>query len=190
MNDSERVPWEAVFGNARPVEIEIGPGRGETLFAAAAARPERNFFAIERTGGMAGALLRGAARRGLRNVRAIGADARCVIARLVPDASVAAYHVYFPDPWPKRRHRRRRLVNTTFARDLRRTLLPGGEIHVATDLPALLDAYAGELVAAGLYAVPATVSQPRPVSYFERRYATGGTHRARFVRPQPGEASG
>ena len=184
--DGGRVSWEAIFGNAHAVEVEVGPGRGETLFAAAAAAPARNFFAIERTLRAVEALRRGAARRGLANVRAVAADARCVIARLVPDASVAAYHVYFPDPLPKRRHHGRRLVSPAFAPHFRRTLAPGGVLHLATDLPALRDAYAADLVAAGLVRVPDAPSRARPTTHFERRYATGGTHQAHFVRPAHG----
>lgn len=182
-DDDQRVPWAGVFGNRRPVEVEIGPGSGETLFAAAAAAPERNFFAIERTWAIVETLGRGAARRGLDNVRAVAGDARCVIAHLVPDASVAAYHVYFPDPWPKTRHRHRRLINREFAAQLRRTLVPGGVLHLATDLRPLLDDYASALLAAGLAPDRNGASQPRPRTHFERRYATTGTHQGHFVRP-------
>src|SRR5262249_10334397 len=133
--DRIAVPWCGVFGDDRPVEVEIGPGRGEMLLAAAAAAPERNFFGIERTLGAAARIARAARDLGLENVRVIGADARCVIARLVPERSVTAYHVFFPDPWPKTRHRRRRLVSVAFAADVARTLVPGGALHLASDLP-------------------------------------------------------
>ncbi len=183
MSGERRVPWEAVFGNARPVEVEIGPGRGDTLFAAAAASPAHNFFAVERTPGAVNALLREATRRELANVRAVAADARCIIALCIPDASVAAYHVYFPDPWPKRRHHRRRLVTPDFAADLRRTLVPGGVVHLATDVAALFDAYAATLVHAGLVRDDALTPATRPTTHFERRYAHAGTYEALFVRP-------
>jgi tRNA (guanine-N7-)-methyltransferase len=164
------------------VEIEIGPGRGEVLFAAATAAPERNFFAIERTPRAVDGLRREAARRRLANVRALAADARCVIARLVPDASVAAYHIYFPDPWPKRRHHHRRLVDPDFAPHLHRTLVPGGLLTLATDLADLLESYAHDLVAAGLLRLAGDPPRARPTTHFERRYATGGTHHAGFLR--------
>src|SRR5437879_4289122 len=105
-----RVPWSQVFGNDRPVEVEIGPGRGELLLAYAAAAPSSNFFAIERAARAAAAIMEKVAARRLANLRVVAGDARCIIARLVPDASVAAHHVYFPDPWPKPRHRVRRLT--------------------------------------------------------------------------------
>ncbi|HLY38770.1 MAG TPA: tRNA (guanosine(46)-N7)-methyltransferase TrmB, partial [Candidatus Binatia bacterium] len=120
------VAWSGVFGNDRPVEVEIGPGRGDVLLAFAAASLGRNFFGIERTGGAAAAIAARAAARGLANVRVVAGDARCIVAELVPDGSVAAYHVYFPDPWPKTRHRKRRLASAGFAAALARTLAPGG----------------------------------------------------------------
>jgi tRNA (guanine-N7-)-methyltransferase len=176
------VPWSAVFGNPRPVEVEIGPGRGETLLAFAAAAADVNFFGIERSGGAAAAIVARAAARGLANVRVVAGDARCIVARLVPAASVAAYHVYFPDPWPKRGHQGRRLMHGGLASDLARTLVPGGRVHLATDLPLLLDDFHRRLVAAGLCPVPGAEAPPRPRTRFERRYGAGGTYYACFAR--------
>jgi tRNA (guanine-N7-)-methyltransferase len=161
------VPWATVFGNGCPVEVEIGPGRGERLLAAATACPAVNFFAIELRGGAAEAIAERAARFGLRNVRV---------------GSVAAYHVHFPDPWPKTRHRGRRLATPVFAREVARTLASGGAVHVASDLPRLVEAFAAVLAAAGLAAVPDAVPpRGRPKSSFEQRYARQGTAYARFV---------
>jgi len=179
-----RVPWSAVFGNERPVEVEIGPGRGETILALAAASPDRNFFGIERKAGAAAAIAAAAARRALANVRLVGGDARCIVARLVPDASVAAYHVYFPDPWPKTGHRHRRLMTPDFAAAVARTLVPGGAVHVASDLPALTADLHTRLAAAGLVPHPTATAPPRPPTKFERRYATTGTHYTCLVRPR------
>ncbi len=183
--------WRTVFGVDGHVEVEIGPGRGEVLFAAAAAAPERLFFGIERRARQAEALAALAAARGLGNVRVVAADARCVVAHLIPPASVAAYHIYFPDPWPKNRHRARRLFTGDFADALARTLEPGGVVHLATDLPPLLDAMVAALTGAGLLRDPqAPPPAGRPVTAFERRYARGGTYYARLVRPGEGSASG
>jgi tRNA (guanine-N7-)-methyltransferase len=186
-----RALWRAVFGNDHPVEVEIGPGHGEVLLAYAAAAPATNFFAIERSAGAAEAVGAKAARRGLHNVRVIAADARCVLAHLVADASVAAYHIYFPDPWPKTRHRTRRLASRPFARDLARTLLPGGILHLASDLLAVVDDFAAHLARAGL--VRETGAMPpaaRPTTAFERKYAGAGTHCVCFVRPRRGDEDG
>jgi tRNA (guanine-N7-)-methyltransferase len=172
--------WTFLFGNDRPVEIEIGPGRGDVLLAFAAARPEVNFFAIEHVRGAAETIADKIARAGLPNARVIAADAACVVGRLVPATSVAAYHVYFPDPWPKRRHEKRRLVTPAFAAAMRRTLAPGGVVHVATDLPHLFDDIASTLAEGGFRAT-AAAPVPRPTTKFERKYAGAGTHAAAFA---------
>jgi tRNA (guanine-N7-)-methyltransferase len=176
------VPWSAVFGDDRPVEVEIGPGRGDTILAFARARPGTNFFGIEHKAGAASAIAVAAARRGLRNVRVVGGDARCIVARLVPDASVAAYHIYFPDPWPKRGHHHRRLMTADVASAVARTLVPGGAVHVASDLASVTDDLAAHLAAAGLTRTPEALPLPRPATRFETRYALAGTHYARLVR--------
>jgi tRNA (guanine-N7-)-methyltransferase len=182
-----RVPWSTVFGDDRPVEVEIGPGRGDTLLAFAAARPATNFFAIERAARAAEAIAARATGCGLANVRVVAGDARCIVERFVADASVAAYHLYFPDPWPKTRHRDRRLSTASFARALARTLVPGGAVHVASDLRGVVDALVARLVSSGLAPVPDAAPPPgRPITKFERKYATGGTHYARLVRQMDG----
>jgi tRNA (guanine-N7-)-methyltransferase len=178
------VPWRDVFGNDRPVEFEIGPGRGDILLAWARALPDTNFFAVEHASGIATALADRAAAEGLHNVRVIGGDARCVVERLVAADSVAAYHIYFPDPWPKTRHRRRRLfTDRAFAPALRRTLRPDGRLHLASDLPKLHADMCAALVAAGFvrdHAAPPP--RDRPITKFERKYATAGTWYACFRR--------
>jgi tRNA (guanine-N7-)-methyltransferase len=173
--------WQAVFGNRRAVEIEIGPGRGDVLFAFAAARPDTNFFAIEHATALAEALATEAAARGLENVRVVAGDARCVLG-LAPPGSVATIHVYFPDPWPKTRHRHRRLFDRQDLADaMARVLACGGAVHVATDLPELGEHARARLHAAGLREVPAG-GPVRPVSKFERKYAAAGTWAATFVK--------
>src|SRR5262249_37314152 len=98
--------WPAVFGNTGPVEIEIGPGRGEVILAFAASRRDTNFPGAAPSAGLADAIAEIAARRRLTNLRVVAGDACCIVHHLVPPASVTAFHVYFPDPWPKTRHRR------------------------------------------------------------------------------------
>src|SRR5262249_2357829 len=159
------------------------PGRGDVLLAFAAARPEVNFFAIEHVRGAAEHVAARLAAAGAANARVIAGDAPCVVRELVPAASVAAYHLYFPDPWPKRRHHKRRLVTPAFAADLARTLVPAGRLHVATDLGWLYDDVVAVLTTSG-WSRPAGASSPmRPVTRFERKYAGGGTFAGSFVRP-------
>jgi tRNA (guanine-N7-)-methyltransferase len=178
--DDASSPWRLLFGNDRPVEIEIGPGRGDVLLAFAAARPEVNFFAIEHVQGAAAHVAARLRTAGLPNARVLGADAVCVVEHLVPPASVAAYHIYFPDPWPKSRHRKRRLVTPEFAAAMTRTLAPGGTVHVATDVGALFDDIAQVLAAAGFAQRDDVCAPPRPTTRFETKYATTGTFAATF----------
>ena len=122
-----------VFGNTNPVEIELGIGKGRYLIDAAQRQPSINYFGVE----WAGKYLRIAhdrcLKRSLGNVRLIRADAREFVEFFVPAESVQAYHLYFPDPWPKKRHHKRRLFNDGFVTELVRTLLPGGLLWLATD---------------------------------------------------------
>jgi len=129
--------WEEIFGNEAPVEIEIGPERGTFLLATAALHPERNYFGIERSSNRADRISRALERSARANVRVLCADASCAIAACVPADSVATYHIYFPDPWWKRRHSHRRLLTPDFCAALWRTLEPGGELHLVTDVPEL-----------------------------------------------------
>jgi tRNA (guanine-N7-)-methyltransferase len=163
--------------------VEIGPGRGETLLAAAMTRPARNFFGIEHDVRAAGTLADIAATRGLANLRIVAGDARCIVGRLVPDGSVAAYYIYFPDPWPKTRHRGRRLATADFAGHLLRTLVEHGRVHVLTDLAPLLAAFDAALIRVGLVRdAGADPPAGRPITHYERKYARGGAHYARFER--------
>jgi tRNA (guanine-N7-)-methyltransferase len=179
------VAWLTVFGNRHPVHVEIGPGRGEWLVSAAAAAPDVNFFGIERAARAAEAILAAAVRRNLVNVRVVAGDARCVVANLVADASVAVYRVFFPDPWPKTRHRGRRVMSGELARHVGRTLVRGGSVHVASDLRHVVTDITERLVGAGLVPVPdATLPAERTITAFERKYSrAGGTFYARLVRP-------
>ncbi len=126
--------WQSIFGNDRPVEIEIGPGTGSFILSAAGRCPETNFFGIEHSRGRAFRLQAAIAGRGVTNVRVLAADAACVVATLVPPASVQAVHIYFPDPWWKRRHHRRRLFTPQFAAALAGVLVARGRLYVATDV--------------------------------------------------------
>jgi tRNA (guanine-N7-)-methyltransferase len=168
--------WRYIFGNDRPVEVEIGPGRGDVLFTFAAQASHVNFYAVEVRSIQAEHLGDRARALGLRNVCIIAGDARCLITRLVPDASVSAYHVYFPDPWPKTRHRHRRLFQPGFADGLRRSLVPEGRVYVASDLPWLFADMDAHLRRAGFVADPAAPVRPRPVTRFERKYGRDGIH--------------
>jgi len=122
-----------VFGNARPVELEIGTGKGTFLLARAAARPEVNFLGLDCARAYAAYCADRIRRAGLTNARMLRTEAAHFCKVCLPDERLLRIHVYFPDPWPKRRHNRRRLIQPGFLAEARRTLVPGGQLIVVTD---------------------------------------------------------
>lgn len=126
--------WAEVFGNDRPVELEIGPGKGLFLANAATAQPGRNFVGVELARKYAQRAAERVAKLGLDNVRVIAGDGRRFLAQFVPERSLHAVHIYFPDPWWKKRHKKRRVFTAEFVADAARALVPGGEFHLATDV--------------------------------------------------------
>jgi len=129
------ISTEALFGRAAPLVLEIGSGMGETTAAIAQAHPEADFVAAEVHGPGVGSLLNRIESLQLRNLRVVRRDAAEVLDKMIADASLAAIHLFFPDPWPKKRHHKRRLVQPEFAALAARKLAPGGTLHAATDWP-------------------------------------------------------
>jgi tRNA (guanine-N7-)-methyltransferase len=127
------IDWRAIFGNDRPVEIEIGSGKGTFLLARAPSREDVNFLGIEYARSYAVYTADRVRRRKLENVRMLAADAVPLITKHVPDKSVWRVHIYFPDPWPKRKHHRRRSIQRPFVEQLTRILRPGGQLLIVTD---------------------------------------------------------
>jgi tRNA (guanine-N7-)-methyltransferase len=142
------IDWPAVFGNNHPVEIDLGCGKGGFLLWAAHARPSHNFLGVERQLVRLHKVDKKIQSAGLTNVRLLRVEASYFVSKLVPDHSVAAYHILFPDPWPKRRHAKHRLFQPPFVEQLHRTLVgrvtsrgaasgdaaySSGMINVATD---------------------------------------------------------
>jgi tRNA (guanine-N7-)-methyltransferase len=113
--------------------LEIGFGMGETTARIAAAHPGTDFLGIEVHSPGVGSLLKQAGELGLTNLRVIQHDAVEVVAAMIPHDALAGVHVFFPDPWPKKRHHKRRLLKPAFVHALARRLAPGGYFHVATD---------------------------------------------------------
>jgi tRNA (guanine-N7-)-methyltransferase len=122
-----------VFGRSAPVVLEIGFGMGETMAEIAASNPDIDYLGVEVHAPGVGSLLRMIEARGLRNVRIVQHDATDMAEHMVVPSSLAGIHVFFPDPWPKKRHHKRRLLQVDFARLLATRLEPGGYLHVATD---------------------------------------------------------
>ena len=126
--------WNEFFGNDLPVELDIGCGRGLFLFNAAVTTPDTNFVGLEidyREGRRTATRLM---KQNLPNARVIGGDGTVVLASMVEPGTVQAAHVYFPDPWWKKRHRKRRIFNFEFTHLLARILKPGGFVHHWTDV--------------------------------------------------------
>jgi tRNA (guanine-N7-)-methyltransferase len=124
----------ALFGREAPLELEVGSGKGLFLRSAAAARPETNFLGVEIAWKYAQFAAAGLVKAGLRNAMAVQGDALRLLAEYVADNSLLAVHVYFPDPWWKKRHKKRRVMRESLLRDVERTLRPGGALHFWTDV--------------------------------------------------------
>jgi tRNA (guanine-N7-)-methyltransferase len=172
--------WPAVFGNEHPVEVEVGCGKGLFLISAAGNFPKRNFFGIEIAGKFARFTAARLAQNSLTNARVAHADARRVLTEWIAASSVAAVHVYFPDPWWKRRHKKRRIFTDSFLTQVIRVLVSGGELRIATDVPDYFDEIIRRVAAQ-----PALAPTPLPVEHslelgvdyltnFERKYRKVG----------------
>lgn len=122
-----------LFAETQPLEVELGTGDGSFLAAYAASNPAINFLGVERLLGRLRKVDRKGLRAGLKNLRLLRIEASYCVQYLLPRATVQAVHLYFPDPWPKRRHRARRLVNAGFVAALAAVLKPGGMVYLRTD---------------------------------------------------------
>jgi tRNA (guanine-N7-)-methyltransferase len=164
---------QSVFGRQAPKFLEIGFGMGETTAEIAQAHPECDYLGIEVHGPGVGALLRRIAELELRNVRIVQHDAVEVLRDMIVPASLAGIHVFFPDPWPKTRHHKRRLLQPAFVRALALRLAPGGYLHIATDWKDYADQILALLAAEPLLQNTARDFAPRPdyrpVTKFEHR---------------------
>ena len=168
-----RLDFAALFGREAPTVAEIGFGMGETTARIAAENPGINYLCMEVHAPGVGSLLKQVEEHALTNVRIVRHDAVEVLRDMIPEASLAGMHVFFPDPWPKKRHHKRRLVQPSFAALAASRLAPGGYLHVATDwqeyaehVLAVLQATPGLVNTAHDFAPrPAT----RPETKFERR---------------------
>ena len=132
---TEHLSLEELFPLPQPIELEIGCGDGGFLFEYAQSHPDRNFLGVERLLGRVRKLSKKGLREGLTNLRLLRIEARYVLEYLLPEHAFEALHIYFPDPWPKDRHRRHRLINETFPPLARRILRQKGVIYLRTDDP-------------------------------------------------------
>jgi tRNA (guanine-N7-)-methyltransferase len=161
------------FGRRAPLIVEIGFGMGQATAAIAASRPDDNFLGIEVHEPGVGALLQRIAEQRLSNLRIVRHDAVAVLTSMIVPGSLAAVHVYFPDPWPKKRHWKRRLIQPPFVALLASRLAPGGLLHCATDWQPYAEQMLEVLSAEPLLVNTADGYAPRPAwrpeTKFERR---------------------
>jgi tRNA (guanine-N7-)-methyltransferase len=187
----ESVDWREVFGSEGTVEVEIGIGKGRFLLAAAALRPEILHLGVEWANKYLRIAEHRARRDGLENVRFARVDARELVCRGIPAASVAAYYVFYPDPWPKKRHQKRRFFRQETLEHVARTLAPEGLLHVTTDhgeyweiIESLLEGHAAfqRLPEFGGPRFP--LDPDEPLTNFEVKYGREGRsrHRASWQR--------
>jgi tRNA (guanine-N7-)-methyltransferase len=182
----ERLDWDKVFPRRAPIEIDLGCGDGGFLIESAQLRPQHNFLGVERLLGRIRKVEKRARRLALANVRGLRIEIAYATQWLFPADSVAVIHVLFPDPWPKRRHWKRRLFQPEFVAHVYRALQRGGLLNVATDHPEyflqilqVCSQQAGLAQIGGAEAKPALV-----MTDFEKEFAAKGKHvyRAQFVK--------
>jgi tRNA (guanine-N7-)-methyltransferase len=167
---------EALFGPGHPTYLEIGFGNGETLATMAEVHPERRYLGVEVHRPGVGHLLLELERLGLTNVRVLRRDAVELLTQGLPPASLEGVYLFFPDPWPKQRHHKRRILKPEFVDLLARVIRPGGTFHAATDwtpyaeqMLAVLDAARQTFVNAAPDGGYAPRPDDRPLTKFERR---------------------
>lgn len=179
---STPVDWAAFFGRVAPVEIEIGSGRGRFLTDEAASRPGTSFLGAEIEVEYTRIAQARADRMGLSNVRFARLDGKAFVLSRVPEGSLAAIHVFFPDPWPKKRHAKRRLFSPDFVRAAALALVPGGVLRVATDAPPYFETIREVLDAEpGLGRVSGSETGWSSGTDYERKYEKEGRPTARGI---------
>lgn len=181
---ARKVGLTEAFGREAPRVLDIGFGDGEALFSLAVNHPEADYLGVEVHEPGIGHLLLLLERSGLANVRIINRDVTDVLAHMLSDRSLDAANLFFPDPWPKKRHHKRRLVQPPFVSQIARVLKPGALLHIATDWEDYAEHVEQVLSASALFlprsrdALPKSALSERPPTKFERRGRRLG-HRVR-----------
>jgi tRNA (guanine-N7-)-methyltransferase len=168
-----RLDLATAFSRSAPTFLEIGFGMGETTAAIAQAHPDHNYLAVEVHSPGVGSLLKLIEERGLTHLRIIQHDASEVLEHMIAPGALDGIHIFFPDPWPKKRHHKRRLVQPPFVRLAASRLKPGGLLHLATDWEdyalEMLEVLGAEPVLANTVAGFAARPAYRPLTKFEQR---------------------
>lgn len=180
--------WAAVFPKQAPIELDLGCGDGGFLVEYALLHPECNFLGVERLMGRINKIIRKRERLGLENIKVCRIESSYFLKYLVSPGSLRAIHLYFPDPWPKRRHEKYRLVQADFVRSCLKALSPGGAVYLRTDHREYFEQMRGAFAAE-----PALVPIPTPEELsgvqtdFEKQWLAQGleTHYAAYGKNQP-----
>ena len=162
-----------IFPQPGALEVDLGCGDGRFLIALAEEFPERNFLGIEKLAGRVETACRKGARRGLRNLRVLRIETSYAIQYLLPPASTEAVHLLFPDPGPKRKHKRRRIVTPEFLALVHRLLVEGGRLHIATDQETYF-ASIRAVIAASPFVEESVAGKAFPLTTFEQRFLAQG----------------
>ena len=180
---TEPLRLEELFTQPQPTELEIGCGDGGFLFEYAQRHPERNFLGVERLLGRVRKLSKRGQHAGMNNLRLLRIEARYVLDYLLPERAFSAVHIYFPDPWPKDKHARHRLIQPDFLPSIRRILAPDGVLYLRTDAPLYFEQMQNTFRDAEGFAeesTPAALSEI--TTEFERQWLAEGkrTHYAAY----------
>ena len=181
-----RLDLLTIFGRNAPLEVDLGCGDGSLLSELARRHPEKNFLGIDKLAGRIAKTCRKAAT--LENVRVLNVEISYAVRYLLPEQSVEAFYLLFPDPWPKRRHHRRRLVTMQFLDSIHRALESHGTFHIATDqLDYFWQIQRIATAHLGFDEVSSADANPLPLTKFERRFREQGApiHRLSLRKVSP-----
>lgn len=174
----EMIDMASVFGNSNPVVMEIGFGDGTATWQMAERNPETNYIAVDVYPPGVGALLNIVHEKGLKNVRVMNHDACEILETMIGDGALSGFHIFFPDPWQKKKHNKRRLINSDFVSFIVRKLRAGGYIYTVTDWAEYADQMHSVLEGEPALAKSGEAAPWRPVTKFE----TKGTAKGREIR--------
>ncbi len=183
--------WTELFGRSEPVDVELGAGKGRFLLEMALTHPGRGFLGVERAYKYHAMVCHRASRRGVTNVRMVRTTAEDLLFRLVAPASVSNLYVLFPDPWPKKRHHKRRLITPEIVEAMRNVLQPGGRLLLKTDHPEYAEVIEDVLGRARGWATcdAQAAFSGLPLTGFEVKYLEEGRPIRAFVLEKTGDAA-
>jgi tRNA (guanine-N7-)-methyltransferase len=176
----EPLDTKAIFPTVQPLEVELGCGDGSFLLNYAKQHPERNFIGVERLAGRIRKIDRKGRRAGVKNLRGVRIESSYFLEYLLPRQSAAALHIYFPDPWPKRKHWKYRFINERFPELAKRALTPGGVVYLRTDHKAYFEQMQSVFAASTSFRVVETPDELSAlVTDFEEDFLKRGVHTLR-----------